>query len=176
MSDTLADTSSWGEPTTGTDIKAQLWYLAGISTIRKLCDSSTFVASVLNHISVALVLNFDPKRRGVSMRSGNSNTLYKNMKEKKTTKEHIILAKLPGELVCPKCITASSHWKQRDEYLSNMWGKREFLLASCSDNIVGEKKKKKSSSSWLSRASASSASPAPSPLWGALFNQPPLVN
>lgn len=36
MSDTLADTSSRGENTTGTDIKARRWYLAGLSTIRKL--------------------------------------------------------------------------------------------------------------------------------------------
>lgn len=66
MSDTLADTSSRGENTTGTDIKARRWYLAGLSTIRKLCDSSAFLASVRSNISTAVVWNFDPKRQRVT--------------------------------------------------------------------------------------------------------------
>lgn len=32
------------------------------------------------------------------------------------------------------------HLKQGDEYLSRMWWKRDFLLARCSDSIVGVKK------------------------------------
>lgn len=56
--------TSWSETTPGARIKAVLWCLAGISTIRKLTDSSTFAASVQNNISIALTLNFDPNETG----------------------------------------------------------------------------------------------------------------
>lgn len=85
--------------------------------------------------SFNLALTFDIKRQAVA-------ETPPPYIRKWDQKEHICLSKPPGELSCPKCIIKSSHLKQCDEYLSNMWGRRELLLASCSDNIVGVLKRK----------------------------------
>lgn len=91
MSDTLADTPSWGENTTGTDIKAWRWYLAGLSTIRKLCDSSAFLASVQSNISTAFVWNFDPKGQQVMAHAAQKNftTLHLKNGGKKIIEKNI---------------------------------------------------------------------------------------